>query len=240
MHVACMLDSVKLYVEQVMPYVKAVEGKQPKSVLYTAEDGRKVVRSGGSRTWRNNNPGNMESRGGFASRLGAIGSAGGFAVFPDYATGRAAFSALLHGKRYIGLSIAKAIERYAPPEGNDTAGYIRLVARFSGLSTDRKLADLTPVEFESLLDAMERVEGWKVGTEQAVKRIVGALTDGQQLTAFLIEGGSGYLSKSDAVRLAVHQEIDAIVVYRSRGEAYLRATPDQFVGNNLRAMAERV
>ncbi len=41
-----------------MPYVKATEGKQSGSVLYTGEDGSKTLRIGGSWTWRNNNPGN--------------------------------------------------------------------------------------------------------------------------------------------------------------------------------------
>ena len=60
-----------------MPFINAREGSAPNSVLYEADDGSKVLRSGGSRTWRSNNPGNISAKGGFASRHGAIGVASG-------------------------------------------------------------------------------------------------------------------------------------------------------------------
>lgn len=45
-----------------------------------------TIRSGGTKAWRNNNPGNMiYSAKGFAIRHGAIGKAGGMAVFPSEA-----------------------------------------------------------------------------------------------------------------------------------------------------------
>ena len=222
-----------------MPYVKAEEGTQAKSVLYIADDGSKFLRTGGSRTWRNNNPGNVESKSGFASRHGAIGSAGGFAVFPDYETGRSAMSALLHGQRYRRFSIADAIRAYAPRDRNDTERLLKLVHKFTALDTDRRLLDLSQREFENLMDAMAKVEGWREGIEQPVRRIIGARSDGNRLIAFLIEGGNGYLSKGQAIALAMQQLIDAVVVRPGGRDPYLRTSPDQYAGNTLSTIAER-
>ena len=80
-----------------MVYVSARAYKEGSSdVLYITEDGRKVLRQGGSRSWRNSNPGNLRFTS-FARAQGAIGTAGGFAVFADSLRGRAALATLLHG-----------------------------------------------------------------------------------------------------------------------------------------------
>ena len=92
-----------------MPYVHAADFKKGSSaVVYTADDGRRLVREGGSRSWRNNNPGNMRYTG-FSRDKGAIGTAAKFAVFPSVETGRAALSLLLRGSKYLNLLITKAI-----------------------------------------------------------------------------------------------------------------------------------
>jgi len=83
-----------------MPYIKAeAYGEDSAAVVYIADDGKRLTRYGGSRAWRNNNPGNIRHTE-FARRHGAIGSAGGFALFPDYLIGRNA--------------ISTTISRYAP------------------------------------------------------------------------------------------------------------------------------
>ena len=123
-----------------MPYVSAKPSRRG-SVVYIADDGGKMIRSGGSRSWRNNNPGNLRYTR-FSRDHGAIGTAGGFAVFPDYQTGRAALSALLHGPSYSNLSIYSAVARYAPPQDNDTESYRRLITRITGLDIQRKLTNI--------------------------------------------------------------------------------------------------
>ena len=83
-------------------FVKAKQtGKQ--SVTYWNEDGSSVTHRGGNWTWRNQNPGNIGA-GAWANRHGAIGKAGGFAVFPDYAAGRSAIFDLLQGPDFKDLS----------------------------------------------------------------------------------------------------------------------------------------
>lgn len=70
------------------PFVK-IEEKKDLRIIYYREDGSIYI--GGNRNWRNNNPGNIGyGNGKLVTKLGAIGKAGGFAVFPDYETRRRA------------------------------------------------------------------------------------------------------------------------------------------------------
>ena len=219
-----------------MKYIKARSGsKNTGSVLYIADDGSKILRSGGSRAWRNNNPGNMRYTA-LSRRHGAIGSAGGFAVFPDKASGVAALSALLHGQSYINLSIYAAINKYAPATENDTESYHKQIAKLTGLDADNKLSELNDVEFQSVINAIQVIEGYSVGTERPVRRVIRVKSNGKRITHFLIDGNTSYLSASDAISLADEEEIDAVVVRPANGEAYLRASADGYIGNNFNAI----
>ena len=62
-------------------FVKAFAGPGT-SVIYVDDNGSHVIYSDGSRTWRNNNPGNLLT-GTVSRRNGQIGVAGLFAVFPE-------------------------------------------------------------------------------------------------------------------------------------------------------------
>jgi hypothetical protein len=132
------------------------------------EDGT-VERREGTRAWRNNNPGNIEY-GDFAKKNGAVGTDGRFAVFPSYEQGREAKKKLLWETRgYSGLTIAGAINRYAPPSENDTGAYVNSVASSIGVGPDTPMAELNDSQKEVMLDAMERVEGFKTGSVNGVQ-----------------------------------------------------------------------
>ena len=222
-----------------MSYVHAAPLKPGSSaVVYTAANDGKLLRQGGSRSWRNNNPGNIRYTQ-FSRNHGAIGSAGGFAVFPDVESGRDALSSLLGGASYINLTISAAISRYAPPNENDTANYERLIARLTGLDVTRKLSELTPAEFSQVVSAIETIEGYVVGNESVIRRISAVKTDGNRLVKFLVEGDSRYIPLSVAIRLADAGAIDAVVVRPSSGSAYLRSRADGNHANNFSALAER-
>lgn len=151
------------------------------------------TRSGGTRSWRNRNPGNLKD-GPFARRMGAIGRDGaGFAVFPDEATGRKAQAALLFdNERYKNLSIRQAIARYAPgSDGNDPASYAAQMARAAGVSVDTKLSDLTPAQREKFLDAQRDKEGWRAGTTTGGASASGPLTTDGPVRANLMHGQYG-------------------------------------------------
>lgn len=131
------------------------------------EDGT-IVRREGARNWRNNNPGNIEY-GAFAKSMGAIGTDGRFAIFPNYETGRRAKETLLfETSSYKNLSLSDAINRYAPSFENDTASYISNVATSAGISADTKMGDIPPAQRDAILDAFERQEGFKVGNTKLV------------------------------------------------------------------------
>ena len=130
------------------------------------DDDGAVTRRTGSRSWRNNNPGNIEY-GAFARRHGAMGSDGRFAVFPTVEAGRAAMSSLLfESPSYRGLTIQGAVNRYAPPTENDSRNYAAGIASALGLPASTPLSALSPEQRNTMLDTMQRIEGWTPGREE--------------------------------------------------------------------------
>lgn len=144
-----------------------------------------VVRQDGARNWRNNNPGNIEA-GKFASSMGAIGSDGRFAIFPSYEAGRAAKAKLIfegdqgralstagdYGKRlgYKDKTLKQAIAAYAPQEENNTATYQAAVLASVG-GANKKMRGYTPAEREAIMDAMQKVEGYRAGKTTTVSAV---------------------------------------------------------------------
>lgn len=106
--------------------------------------------SGGSRGDRNNNPGNMKD-GAFARSHGAIGNDGGFAVFPDWATGSAAQETLVRGSSYRGLTLDQFAQKYAEGSSawrNTVGGALGIGGR-----------DIVNNQDPRLIDAIRRAEG---------------------------------------------------------------------------------
>ncbi len=106
---------------------------------------------GGTRGDRNNNPGNMKD-GPFARAHGATGAdSGGFAVFPDRATGSAAQEALVRGGSYQGLTLEQFAQRYA--EGSPA--WRNTVGGALGIGP----GDVVNNQDPRLIDAIRRAEG---------------------------------------------------------------------------------
>lgn len=99
-----------------------------------------------------------------ARSLGSIGVGGGFAIFPDYATGRAALRKVLKDG-YPTTTLFRLIRYYAPPKENDVKRYRKLLSEFKGLSLKRTVENLTSKELGKLVDGIERTEGWREGEE---------------------------------------------------------------------------
>ncbi|MBR5355207.1 MAG: hypothetical protein IK122_03700 [Alphaproteobacteria bacterium] len=135
-------------------------------VKYTSKDGSGFIRTGGSRTWRNMNPGALRY-GDFSKQNGACGVAGGFAVFPTEECGMEALRNLLQSDKYASLTIAAAIYKYAPPsDHNNTRAYQKRLSRMTGLSLNKKLNQLTPEELDNVALAIKELEGWKSGENE--------------------------------------------------------------------------
>jgi len=131
-------------------------------ILYIMNTGDTICRSGGSRAWRNNNPGCLVYSK-FTREKGALGKGGKFAVFPSEQTGRAALADLLRGDGYKNLSIERAIIKYAPPYENDVARYKQRLRKMTGLPLNKRLGDLNSEEMEKVVSAICVIEGWRTG-----------------------------------------------------------------------------
>ena len=148
-----------------------VKNKASQSVDFLEHDtsiGRGIgalneIRKGGSRSWRNKNPGNLRF-GDYAKRHGAIGAdKGGFAIFPTLKEGREAQEKLLfEGKNYKNLNLSDAINRWAPPSENDTGTYQkRMLDAVSGKNVP--MSQYSPAERQTILAAMQKHEGYIPG-----------------------------------------------------------------------------
>ena len=104
----------------------------PLMVVCKDSAGQEWVRKGGSRSWRNCNPGNI-SKGSFADTCGAIGGDTRFAIFPDETTGSNAIVSLLKSAAYRNLSIQQAIFQYAPPNENNSTAYVEAIVAAVGV-----------------------------------------------------------------------------------------------------------
>lgn len=143
---------------------RARGGAAAKSLSATSVQVNGEVRKGGSKAWRNNNPGNVKFTK-YMEELGAVGEdKDGFAIFPDAETGAAAQKRLLtKGDAYKDVPLSRAIEIYAPKkDGNDTENYKKSVLAVVG-KVDKKFRDYTPKEQEAILEVMRKIEGWDEG-----------------------------------------------------------------------------
>lgn len=125
----------------------------------------KKIYEGGSKAWRNNNPGNLKY-GDFAKGAGSIGEDySGFAIFSSYDDGFKALKKLLKTDTYQKLTLEEAIKRYAPEsDNNDTKKYIKDVVDGTRFSKDTKLSSLSDDQITKLANVIKKLEGYSAGT----------------------------------------------------------------------------
>ncbi|MBN1324846.1 MAG: hypothetical protein JW974_01365 [Alphaproteobacteria bacterium] len=150
--------------QQISINISGTQTSSDKETVYQDKNGKHYKKTGGTIAWRNNNPGNIRYSK-FAVSQGAIGQAGGFAVFPDEDTGMTAIKALLNTKSYNNLTIEDAISRYAPPFENDTNAYQRRIEQLTGLSINMRINELNNQQMQNMVGAIKQIEGWKPGRE---------------------------------------------------------------------------
>lgn len=232
----------------IMKFIKAEEGPK-NSVINCDEEGNKLIRhwkryedepvdQASTRSCRNNNPGNHVI-GDFAKRNGAIGHAGSvpgtkskFAVYPDYVTGRKAQARRLkEGSMYIDLTLNDFVRKYTGvkpgvPDTQEVINYRKAIRFFAKFDMDRTIRSLNDEEYEKLLDAMKKHEGWREGREEYIemKKILGIhFSKKRVITEFLVgdSKASVWISKQQAIALAEEGRLQAIVVHTKLG-VYLR------------------
>jgi hypothetical protein len=211
-----------------MKFVSAREGppnagSKIYTVHYLDENGNITIRSEGTKAWRNNNPGNMRYRGGFACRHGAIGSAGGMAVFPNEAVGKQALVSLLKSSNYNTLKIKDLSQKY---DKDNAQEYRRMLLSISKLDPNRCIKDLSEKEFDKLREAIERIEGWEIGLEDFIEKyyISGVHKTRGVIVKYLVvrNGESTWIAKNTALQLACDGKLHAVIVHLKNGTTYLR------------------
>jgi hypothetical protein len=209
-------------------YTKARQGPKG-SVIYTDSDGNEWIFDGGFIPWRNQNPGDLVP-GNVSRRNGSIGSANGFAVFPDYKTGHAALLDSLktvHGDQ----DIPALMHDYAPPsDNNNTDRYIRFIRNKTGVKGDKKVRNFSKAEFEKLWRAIEAFEGWgkKPGTIRSFQkkaRVIGVHLDKHGIIDRYNIEGYGWVSKDEGIALTQQGKVDAVVAISPHGHPFLRGRP---------------
>ncbi|MFC3531104.1 TIGR02594 family protein [Vogesella facilis] len=155
-------------------WLKAKYDTENKIASYTDQQGNFLIRSGGSLPWRINNPGNLrpaispqglpapkkvKTHIGFAQAKNKDGALSYFLIFSDYETGVNELRNNLH-RLHSNKRISEAIEAYAPRKENNTNRYIEQVELFSGLSRNQVINTLQASEFERLVQAIIRIEGY--------------------------------------------------------------------------------
>jgi hypothetical protein len=132
------------------------------TVYISRPDNSLEIRTGGSLAWRNNNPGNLRSE---QAEIGQNNSTrGGLAIFENPEAGSTAQNSLVFGPAYRNLTIAQAINKYAPASENDTEAYISDVERRAGLDRATVLNTLNGGQRADILGAIRAHEGVTPGT----------------------------------------------------------------------------
>jgi hypothetical protein len=217
-----------------MVFVKAQVGppnygvsKDQFTVQYFDEKGNMTIRSGGTRAWRCNNPGNLlassYSRGVNRRSVGQAGdSKNEYAVYPDYATGHEALIVMLKGGVYFPLTLRAAIKRY----DSSNPKYIDEIVKITGLDPERTIKSLSNKEFEVFWKAIEKVEKWEEGREDFIEKWYISSVHKKQgvITEYLIKKDkcSEWIAKKDALKLAEEGRLHAVVVQPKKGQVYLR------------------
>ncbi len=217
-----------------MVFVKAEVGSpnygDPKSkftVRYFDDKGNMMIRSGGSRAWRCNNPGNLlASRYSMGVSRRSIGKAGDgvneYAVYPDYETGHEALVVMLKGGVYSPLTLRASIKRY---DGTNPK-YIDEIVKITGFDPERTIKSLNNKEFEVFWKAIEQMEHWEVGREDFIEKwyISGVHKKRGVITEYLIKKSDGFswISKENAIKLVIERKLHAVVVHLKTGNIYLR------------------
>ena len=114
-----------------------------------------------SRSFRNNNPGNIRW-GSWAESRGAKDDGEGYARWETPIQGLSAMVTLLGVKSYRELTVRGAIARYAPAgDHNSPSEYADYVIQRSWVPQDVTIGKLDPFQLIRVVEAMVRFEGWK-------------------------------------------------------------------------------
>ncbi|MDN3384003.1 DUF4150 domain-containing protein [Pseudoalteromonas sp. APC 3358] len=155
-----------------MTYINAAAGKQTGSVQYDIDALTADVRSGGSLTWRHNNP-TLLGLNNSARSNGALGKASNVAIFEDRASGDAAFLAEIGRPKYrektLGEMVSTFIPDYIipPPQWDDEKNEPILPWNESQTNMD---VNKPITNAQAFLDLVSSHLGWEAGSQELLTK----------------------------------------------------------------------
>ncbi len=151
-----------------MSYINAMAGKESGSVQYDIDALTADVRSGGSVTWRHNNP-TLLGLTNSARSNGALGKANGIAIFSDRSEGESAFLDEIARPKYREHTLGELVNRFIPdyiippPQWDNEKNQPILPWNEPQTNMDVNKPIDNPRAF---LDLVSNHLGWQAGTEQ--------------------------------------------------------------------------
>jgi hypothetical protein len=156
------------------PSTSSVPLVDPNAKGQSTKDGAVIIgkekRSGGTISWRTNNPGNV-MYGDFAKSHGAIGFAKSgdgepVAIMPTLDHGIKMQMALWRRPMYNNGTIDQGMRKWATGVGSkkETSPYTIDLAKAAGVSINTRVADLSDAQLKNMVQAQSRWEGFKPGT----------------------------------------------------------------------------
>ena len=142
----------------------------PNTVVIEYDDGCTETQTGGSRAWRNNNPGNIAFNKFKPAAFGGIGENSPFIVFPNAKAGFNAIISLLKTPLYQASTLLEAINDYAPSIDNNSVAYAAFISKRTGVAESTKLGTLNDEQIQDMAHAISNYEGWKIGTVKWQKK----------------------------------------------------------------------
>ena len=186
-------------------FQSAIQGPDD-TVQYMDTSPTVTVYSGGSRSWRTNNPG-MLGFGLFAYGHGAIGQACGLAAFKDYNSGKQALAAMLGEDRFMMLTVEQAYQQFdpsyhvpppPPPKDADPLNSPPPPPRlcpYTGIDVDKFMSAIGGSDRRNMADAIEQMLDYTPGTITKENLEEGSLNQGNQVQA----GTNVLINKRSAV-----------------------------------------
>ena len=131
------------------------EKKEKERIAKILQNNAEHLRQNGSRSYRNNNPGNLR----YTGQKGSIGKdQNGFAIFETYESGKLAHLRQIDLDASRGYTLGDFVKKFAPKEENLTEDYTAfLLRRFPDFNSNTPVSQMNS---ETLQVYMQRMEGW--------------------------------------------------------------------------------
>lgn len=155
-----------------MSYIRAGAGKPNNSIIYDIDAQNAELRTGGSQTWRHNNP-TLLPFNASARQNGALGQAYGVAIFENRSDGEQAFLTELERPKYLHMTLGQLVNLFIPsyiippPQWNsdDNTPILPHNEPQTGMDVNKPINNP-----QALLDLVSSQLGWQVGqTENLIK-----------------------------------------------------------------------